>query len=66
MSGTFIIIAVVFGICGLVFWGGMALRHKANKLGEQEQSWQERLNKLPVLKNDKEIAEAIKANRRII
>ena len=60
MSTTFIIIAVVFGICGLVFWGGMALRHKANKLGEQEQSWQERLNKLPVLKNDKEIAEAIK------
>ena len=60
MSSTFIIIAVVFGICGLVFWGGMALKKKANKLGEQEQIWQDRLNKLPVLKNDKEIAEAIK------
>ncbi len=59
-KSIFIILIVVFVACGLVFWGGTALKKKANQLGEQEQALQDRLDRLPVLTSDKEIAEAIK------
>ncbi|MBP5705804.1 MAG: hypothetical protein J6W76_00860 [Spirochaetales bacterium] len=57
---SLIIMIVVIAIFGLVFMGGFFLNKKGNQLGEDEKHLQERLNQLPVLTSEKDIAEAIK------